>query len=155
MKKKLIIPAIATILLITDQLIKLIVIEKVSKTTIIEDFFYLVNVINTGGAWSIFSGQLSMLIAITTLVIAGLVWIITKEKNIKNLDIAIYGILAGGILGNLVDRIFRGYVVDYLEFKIFGYNFPVFNFADICIVSSVILIAILTIRGDKNEVPSN
>ena len=54
--------------------------------------------------------------------------------------------LIGGILGNLIDRIFRGYVVDFLDFKIFGYDYPVFNFADIFITISIIFIIIDIIR---------
>ena len=55
-------------------------------------------------------------------------------------------VLTGGAIGNLIDRMFRGYVVDYLDVT-FGrfYDFPVFNFADICIVISTILIAIWVI----------
>lgn len=64
----------------------------------------------------------------------------------------IYGILLGGIIGNLIDRIIYGYVIDYLNFNIFGYNFPVFNFADICIVISIFIIIIEILKGDKNAV---
>lgn len=60
--------------------------------------------------------------------------------------------MIGGILGNLFDRIIYGYVIDYLDFYIFGYNFPIFNIADICIVISVILIIIDTLWGGKGEV---
>ena len=59
--------------------------------------------------------------------------------------------LIGGILGNLFDRIIYGYVIDYLDFYILGYNYPVFNIADMCIVISVFLIIIDTIRGGFNE----
>jgi signal peptidase II len=59
--------------------------------------------------------------------------------------------LIGGILGNLFDRIFYGYVIDYLDFYIFNYNYPVFNIADMCIVISVCLLIVDMIRGGKNE----
>ena len=58
------------------------------------------------------------------------------------------------IIGNLIDRIIYGAVVDYLDFNIFGYNFPVFNLADIFIVVSIVFIIFQIIKGDKNEVSS-
>ena len=56
--------------------------------------------------------------------------------------------------GNLIDRVVHGQVIDYLDFNILGYDFPVFNLADIAIVVSMILIIILVIKGDKNGVSS-
>jgi signal peptidase II len=53
-----------------------------------------------------------------------------------------YGMFIGGIVGNLVDRVFRNYVIDFLSFNIFGYHFPVFNIADCFIVISIFLIVI-------------
>ena len=62
-----------------------------------------------------------------------------------------YGFLFGGILGNLIDRIFRGYVVDYVSLNIFGYDFPIFNLADVLITVGVIILFIITIRNDKKK----
>lgn len=56
--------------------------------------------------------------------------------------------LLGGILGNLLDRIIYGYVIDYISLNIMGYSFPIFNFADICIVIAILLMIIKTIKGD-------
>ena len=65
----------------------------------------------------------------------------------------LFGLLFGGIIGNLIDRIFYGYVIDFLDFTIFGYDFPVFNFADICIVSGIFLLIIaICKKEDINEV---
>ena len=61
---------------------------------------------------------------------------VEKEKYI-------YSILIAGILGNLIDRIFRGFVIDYIDFRIFGYDMAIFNFADICIVCSCILLVLM------------
>ena len=67
-----------------------------------------------------------------------------------------FGMILGGILGNLSDRIFFGYVIDFLNFKIINYNFPVFNLADTFIVVGVILLIIAIIKGeDKNGSKSN
>ena len=74
-----------------------------------------------------------------------------KNKKLTNLEQISYGILTGGIIGNLIDRIIHGFVIDYLDFKIFNYYFPVFNLADIMIVIGMFLIIIQVLKGDKNE----
>ena len=71
-----------------------------------------------------------------------------KDKNLSKLEIVLISMLIGGIIGNFIDRIIFKYVIDYLEFIILGYYFPVFNFADICIVLSIIGIIILSIKED-------
>ena len=63
-------------------------------------------------------------------------------KSVSKLSMISYGMLIGGIIGNLIDRVFRNYVIDFLSFNIFGYHFPVFNIADCFIVVSIILIVI-------------
>jgi signal peptidase II len=71
------------------------------------------------------------------------------KKNKRN-NIA-FSLLIGGILGNLIDRIIHGYVIDYFHFYLFGYDYPIFNIADIGIVIGVILIIISIWKGeDKN-----
>ena len=59
--------------------------------------------------------------------------------------------LIGGIIGNLIDRIIYGYVIDYLDFNIFGYNYPVFNLADSMIVISIILLILFINKGDTYD----
>ena len=76
---------------------------------------------------------------------------ITKNEVKTNTQFITYAVLIGGILGNLIDRIIYGYVIDFLEFKIFNYPFPVFNFADICIVLAVIFLSLEIIVGEINE----
>ena len=69
-------------------------------------------------------------------------------KNERN--ILAFGMLFGGIFGNLSDRLFLGMVRDFLKFKIFGYNFPVFNVADICITVGIGLLVIGMIKGEDS-----
>ena len=76
---------------------------------------------------------------------------IYELKNISKLSVFSYGMLLGGIIGNLIDRLFRNYVIDFLSFNIFGYSFPVFNIADCFIVVSIILIIIETLLKEGKK----
>lgn len=115
---------------------------------IIKDFFYIFNVKNTGGAWGIFSGNVMILSIISFLVVISLIFFLKNEKKITKLSAVYYGILFSGIIGNLIDRIFFGYVTDFFNFYIFGYDYPVFNIADILIVFGIILMMIDVVRGE-------
>ena len=72
------------------------------------------------------------------------------NKNTKN-NILGLGFLMGGIIGNLADRLLFGYVRDFLNFYIIGYDFPIFNIADIFIVLGVFILIISIIRGEDSN----
>lgn len=104
---------------------------------------------NTGAAFSIFSGKQIFLIIITSLfIVAGLYLIIFRKIKRPLLLSGVSLIVAGGI-GNLIDRIFRGYVIDYVEVRLF--NFAVFNFADCCVIIGTILFLIAFIFFDNDK----
>ena len=65
-----------------------------------------------------------------------------------------YSMLIGGIIGNMIDRIIYGYVIDYLSFNIFGYSFPIFNLADTFIVVSIIMLLLYEVGGSHARVSS-
>ena len=94
-------------------------------------------------------GNRVFLVLISIFALILVYYFMLKNKSLNKMDISIYSLLIGGILGNLFDRVIYGYVVDYLDFCIFGYNFPIFNLADVCIVISVGLIIIDSIWGDS------
>ncbi len=146
---------IGIICLVIDQLLKLLVLNNLIlniSNEIIPSFFSLTYVQNEGAAFSILSGNRIFLILITLFALIFIYLFLIKKDIDKGINSTIYGVLYGGIVGNLIDRVLRGYVIDYLDFNIFGYNFPIFNFADICIVISIILVIILSIfRGKDNE----
>ena len=103
---------------------------------------------NTGAAFSLFENNTLLLILIGVVATVGIIIYIYKLIDMDDIDIFSYSLLLGGILGNLLDRIMHGYVIDYISLNIFGYHFPIFNFADMCIVISVILIFISAFKGD-------
>lgn len=138
---------------LADQIIKIIVMGSMginSSVSIIDNFFSLTYVENDGAAWSIFSGNRLFLIIISIIALILIYLYFFKNQNMKKFELISYSILIGGIFGNLLDRIKFGKVIDYLDFNIFGFNFPVFNFADICIVIPVILLLIYSIKS-RNE----
>ena len=72
--------------------------------------------------------------------------------NLNILSTLSFGFIIGGLIGNLIDRVVRTYVIDFFDFNIFGYDFPVFNIADILIVVAVFLLIIESFVGvDKND----
>ncbi len=124
--------SISTFLFIVDQL---------SKYLINIDFASLVNqdyilfkidfVKNYGAAFNILSGNRLILSFISLFISILLVYLIIKKNKYHNLDLYSYSFILGGTLGNGVDRIFKGYVIDFINLNFI--NFPVFNIADISI----------------------
>ena len=142
-------------ILVIDQVLKSIVniyVNLHESIKVIKDFFYITNLHNTGGAWSILANHNYIFIIFSVIAVLVIIkFSFSLKKNTRNI-IAI-AFLNAGILSNLADRLFLGYVRDYLDFKIFGYNYPVFNLADVAIVIGVILLIFAVIKGeDKNEV---
>ena len=145
--------AIAICFLFIDQFVKFLILSILNVgegIVVIKNFFSITLLHKTGAAFSILRSNTIFLILVSILAIFLIYLFFIKDKKLSTINIWLYGILLGGILGNLGDRIFRGYVVDYLDFNIF--NFPVFNLADVFIVISVILICISLLRSEKNEI---
>ena len=69
------------------------------------------------------------------------------KQNKRN--ILAFGLLIGGIVGNLLDRIIFGYVRDFLDFYVFNYDFPVFNVSDMAIVAGIFLLIIAIVKGEE------
>ncbi len=152
MKKVIVIAVICTLI---DQVIKNVLFWLLSfgsSVEVISNFFSLTMIQNTGAAFSILSSNTLFLIVVSIISLCLIYYFFIKDRDLVKVEEYLYGILIGGILGNLIDRIVRGYVIDYLDFNVFGYNFPVFNLADVCIMVSIVLIVIHLVKGEKNEV---
>ena len=136
---------------IIDQVVKIVLSNKmiINQTFIvIKNFFSITLVHNTGAAFSILTGSKWLLIFIGIAALIGLIIYIKKLEKIDDIDIFTYSLLVGGVLGNLIDRVVHGYVIDYLSFNFGNYYFPIFNFADICIVLSILIILFRMIKED-------
>jgi signal peptidase II len=116
---------------------------------VIKGFFYIVHVGNTGAAWSMFSGQ-SVLLA--TLALATLVAIFFWRSALglrDRLAQICFGLLCGGIVGNLTDRLLHGHVIDFIDLHFGTYVYPTFNVADSGICVGVMLYLWQSLRAPK------
>ncbi len=140
---------IISIIIVFDQLLKLYVVEKIMPNVsleIVKGFFYITYVENFGIAFGLFKNKSYFFIVTTSIIIIVLLYFIYRWYS-KNFYITIcLAFIVGGAIGNLVDRIKLGYVIDYIHFTFFP---PVFNFADASIVCGAIALSILLIF-DKN-----
>lgn len=149
--------SIACIFLIIDQLIKILIKTKMNllqEITIIPNFFSIYYVENEGAAFSILQNKTIFLIVISIICIMLIDRYLSKAKDLTKLTRISFGILLGGMIGNLIDRLLYGTVTDYLAFNFFSYSFPVFNFADIGITIGVLLIIVMTILDEINIIKS-
>ena len=149
---------IAAGIFILDQFVKFIMMSVLSYQEtffLIPRFLYFTYVKNTGGAWSIFSGNPWLLTMIGLISIIGIGYYIYRKKDFTFLEVIYLGLVIGGILGNFVDRVFRSGVIDYIGFIFSNYYFPIFNIADICIVCGGILLMIDSLRSDQDGIRSN
>lgn len=153
MKKRITILSIISFLIIVlDRVVKILVSNKIpfGKTiNIIKNVFYITNIHNEGAAFSIMYGLRYILIGLGIIFLISLVYYMYKKKK-YNIEFAL---IIGGLIGNLIDRIVFGYVIDYIGVIIFKYYFPIFNIADALIVIGAIIF-IFRKDGDKNEVSS-
>lgn len=135
-----------------DHLTKYMAISlKEGDVIIFDKFMKLTYLENRGAAFGIFENKKIILMIITLLIIGFvIVYIFKNYKSLVSFEKVIYGLLLGGALGNLIDRIFRGYVIDFISVRLpFNYDFPVFNVADIAVVVSCILLVIFSLKGQK------
>ena len=143
---------ITILLVLIDFFVKFFIktnLELLKSIVVISNFFNITYVRNIGAAFSILEGSRIFLILVASITLILVYFFLIRNKNLTRFDIISYSMLLAGIIGNLIDRIIYGYVIDYLDFKILNYNFPVFNLADTFIVISVILILIKEIKGKK------
>lgn len=148
--------ALAVLTFVADQLTKRWIIDRLplgsygpgEAITVIPGFFYLVHVGNTGAAWSLFSGK-SFYLAVVAIVTLVAIFFWRRALGLRDrLTQIAFGLLCGGIVGNLVDRLQHRHVVDFLDFHFGSYVYPTFNVADSGICVGVILYLWHSLRSE-------
>ena len=141
------------IIVLIDLLSKIVVskyIELNESIRLIKGFLNLTYVRNTGAAFSIFDDSTFFVLVISALIIVGIILYVYNNRPSKNIEKISYAFILGGAIGNFLDRVINGYVIDFIDIKIFSYNYPIFNLADSFIVIGVIILMIYTWRNGKN-----
>ena len=143
---------VALLTLALDQLTKWVVIQKLpfngEPVAVVDGFFELVHFGNTGAAWSLFSGQ-NFWLALFSLAALIFLWVSRRQFGAeKALGQVALGLILGGVVGNLIDRVVHHHVVDFLQFYI-PFHFPAFNVADSGICTGVGLMFLQSFRKPK------
>lgn len=146
-------------ILLLDQWTKSMVVQKLplyQRVNVIEGFFDLTHVRNTGGAFGIFGGEKgglgSILFVVVSLIAIGaiVVLFLKIKENEKTLALS-FSLILSGAVGNLIDRLRYGEVVDFLDFHLAGYHWPAFNVADSAICVGIGLMALELLKGDHKK----
>lgn len=146
-------------ILLLDQWTKSLVVEKLplyQRVEVIQGFFNLTHVRNTGGAFGIFGGEKGglgsiLFVVVSLIAIGAIVFLFLKVKeNEKTLAFS-FSLILSGAVGNLIDRLRYGEVVDFLDFHLSSYHWPAFNVADSAICIGIGLMALELLKGDRKK----
>ena len=142
---------IAVLLVAADQAVKNWAAETLIKgeIAVIEDVLYLKYAENTGAAFSMFSDNRWVLVGVTGLMLIAVLAYFLSGKISGKLELFSLSLLLSGGVGNIIDRISLGYVIDYIDVRII--NFAIFNLADICICVGAFLLCVAVYLSDKKE----
>ena len=143
---------LAALLIIIDQITKWNIVqnfELYQEKVIVPGFFSLFYIQNEGAAWGIFQGKMVFFYLVTLIVVGYLVYMFQQEKNKTKLVGISFALILSGAIGNFIDRLLNGYVVDM--FRLDFINFPIFNVADVCLTVGVVLMLIHVLFFEKEE----
>jgi len=145
-----------------DQWTKSLIVQKLmlhQKVEVISGFFNLIHVRNTGGAFGIFGGEKGgigsiLFVVVSLIAIAILIFLFIKlgEKE-KTLALS-FSLVLSGAIGNLIDRLRFGEVIDFLDFYVSSTHWPAFNVADSAICIGIGLMALELLKGDRKKAPN-
>lgn len=144
-----ILAALAAVIVGLDQWTKWLTVTHIPSTNgsavvkAIPGFFHITHIKNTGAAWSMLEGQTWLFVLVTAVFFAIVGVLIWKKVLQKKFELVCLAMIAGGALGNLIDRLRLGYVVDMFEFEFV--RFPVFNVADIFLTCGAVLLCVYII----------
>lgn len=143
---------LALVVLIVDQVTKYLVVQNIELYQVkafLPGVLSWMYIQNTGAAWSILEGQMWFFYVITTVVIIGILYIMQKYAKESRLFSMGLALILAGALGNFIDRIRLGYVVDMVRVELF--DFPIFNVADMSLSIGVALIIVYVLLDEKNK----
>ncbi|MGI5959174.1 MAG: signal peptidase II [Massiliimalia sp.] len=143
---------ISAVIIGLDQLFKYLAVQylyPVGTIPLWKGVFQLTYVENRGAAFGIFEGKKILLVGFTGVILLLLLLAVLFKKVTHPVLVTSFALIIGGGIGNLIDRTFLGYVVDYLHLTLF--QFPVFNFADCAVVIGTILLIAYFFFWDKKE----
>ncbi len=146
--------AIAIIVIIVDQFTKWLVVQNMElrqSIPIIENVFHLTSHRNAGAAFGMLQGQMWLFFIATIAVLIIVPYYIQKEGKNNPLFGITMGLVLGGAIGNFIDRLLFGEVVDFLDVYIGTYNFPIFNVADSALVVGVGMLIIYVFKEEKKQ----
>ncbi len=148
----MIVVIISCVVFIVDLITKYVIQSHsaLQNVEIIKGFFSLTYAENTGMAWSLLSGKQAFLSIVSAIAIGVMIYYVVA-KNVDQFTKIALALMIGGAAGNLFDRLFLGYVRDFLDFIVFGYDFPIFNVADSALTIGVILLIIASFIEDKGK----
>ena len=155
-KKGIKIIIFSLVLILLDFLTKFLIIRSFNINEgiiLINNFLKFIYIKNSGAAFGLLNNNIYILIIITIALIAYLIYELIKCNN--KLYFFSYLLILCGALGNLIDRVFRGYVVDFISFTLFGREMAIFNVADIYITFGVILFIFSIFKEGKHERNNN
>lgn len=148
--------SIAIIVIFIDQLTKWSIVKNMEigeRIAVWDPWFAILSHRNRGAAWGMLEGQMWIFYVVTIIVIVGILYFYFKEAKGKPIYQICLMLLLGGAIGNFIDRVIRGEVVDFIDvlIPIIDYNFPIFNIADSALTIAVIMLIIAILLDDRKE----
>jgi signal peptidase II len=147
---------LAAFVVLLDQWTKWLIVKNMEygeRIALLDPWFGILSHRNRGAAWGMLEGQMWLFSIVTVAVICAIVYFYHKEAKGKPIFQVGLMLLLGGAIGNFIDRIFRGEVVDFVDvlIPIIKYDFPIFNVADAALTIAVVILMIGLIMEDKKE----
>lgn len=144
----------ACFLILFDQLSKNFIVNHFmlgESKEIISNFFNITSHRNRGAAWGILQDSRLFFIVVTLIFMGILSYYLFKHKGkLSSFDKITFSLIYAGAIGNFIDRLTRHEVVDFLDFRIFGYDFPIFNLAD-CFICIGVFFLMLKIYNEEDK----
>jgi len=147
---------LAAFVVLLDQWTKWLIVKNMEygeRIALLDPWFGILSHRNRGAAWGMLEGQMWLFSIVTVAVICAIVYFYHKEAKGKPIFQVGLMLLLGGAIGNFIDRLFRGEVVDFVDvlIPIIKYDFPIFNVADAALTIGVVILMIGLIMEDKKE----